>query len=144
MMRIRAYLTFNGNCREAMTFYQRCLGGTVSFQTVGESPLAAQLPAQMKNAILHATLARESLLLLASDMVGEQGLSKGNAVSLMLDCASETEIRHCYAALSDGGRATHPLEDTFWGAVFGDLIDRFGNHWLLHFDRNQAETSTNN
>jgi PhnB protein len=139
MTRINAYLTFNGNCREAMYFYKECLGGELTFQTIGESPMAGKMPPQIKGHILHSTLSKGSLVLMASDMVGEKGLLKGNAVSLMLNCGSEEETRQSYSKLSDGGEQTHPLEFTFWGALFGDLTDRFGNHWLLHYqtDHNQ-------
>ena len=49
---------------------------------------------------------------------------------------SEEEIHRYYKKLSSGGNEDHPLENTFWGAVFGDLTDKFGNHWLLHFQIN--------
>lgn len=137
MAQIRSYLSFNGNCRDAMEFYRSCLGGTLELQTIGQSPLADKLPQEMKDCILHSTLTRDGMVLLASDMVGEQGLIRGNSVSLMLDCSSEQEIRECFARLSDGGRVTHPLEISFWGALFGDLVDRYGNQWLLHFDSKQ-------
>ena len=136
-MQINSYLTFNGNCREAMTFYRNCLDGELDLQSIGESPMADKLPPQMKQRILHATLTKGDMVIMASDMVGEKGLIKGNSVSLMLNCSSEDEIKTLYAQLSRGGEATHPLEDTFWNALFGDLTDKFGNQWLLHFDRNQ-------
>ena len=136
MTQIHAYLTFNGNCREAMTFYKETLGGELSLQTGGESPLSEKIPPHMKNAVLHATLTKGAWVLMGSDMVGDQGLLRGNAVSLMLDCGSEEEIRACYARLSAEGQATSPLEHTSWGALFGDLTDKFGNQWLLHFDKN--------
>ena len=137
MTQINSYLTFNGNCREAMTFYKDCLGGELNFQKIGESPLADKMPPQMKDCILHSTLTNGALIIMASDMVGEKGLIKGTAVSLMLNCSSEEEIRDFYAKLSTGGEPTHPLEISFWGALFGDLTDKFGNQWLLHFDKNQ-------
>ena len=139
MAQVNAYLTFNGNCREAMLFYKECLGGELVLQTIGESPMADKIPLQMKQNILHSTLTRGALLIMASDMVSEQGLKRGNSVSLMLHCSSEEEIKKCYARLSRGGQATHPLENTFWGALFGDLTDRYGNHWLLNYDKNVAE-----
>jgi PhnB protein len=138
MAKIISYLTFSGNCREAMTFYKDCLGGELSMQTIGDSPLAGAMPADMKDCILHSTLIRDGLTLMGSDMVAEEGLAIGNAVSLMLNCDSEEEIVACYARLSEGGRKTHTLETSFWGALFGDLTDRFGNHWLLHFDKSKA------
>jgi len=134
-MQIHSYLTFNGNCREAMTFYQQCLGGKLSFQTVGESPLANKLPKQMKNSILHAILSNENLVLMATDMVQEAGLIQGNNIALSLNCNSELEIKTCYEKLSAGGKANHPLENSFWGALFGDLTDKFGNHWILNFNQ---------
>lgn len=132
---INSYLTFSGNCREAMTFYQECLGGELHFQTIGESPMASQMPVDMTSYILHATLTKGDVVLMASDMVPEGGLIVGNSVSLMLNCSSEKEIKNLYEKLSAGGKATHQLEETFWGALFGDLTDRFGNHWLLHFSK---------
>jgi PhnB protein len=135
MSQINAYLTFPGNCRQAMTFYKKCLGGELVVQTIGDSPMADKIPAQFKQNVLHSTLTKGDLLIMASDMVSEQGLRKGNAVSLMLHCNSEQEIKDYYARLSKGGKATHPPENTFWGAVFGDLTDKFGNHWLLNFEK---------
>ena len=133
---INSYLTFNGNCREAMTFYKECLGGELFLQTIGESPLSDKMPAKLKECILHSTLTKGALVLMGSDMVGENGLLKGNTVSLMLNCSSEEEIKTCFEKLSSGGKKDHPLEDSFWGALFGDLTDKYGNHWLLHFDKN--------
>ena len=138
MSQINPYLTFGGNCSEAMNFYKDVLGGELKLQTIGESPMAEKMPAAMKKYILHSQLTHETLTLMGSDMVSEQGLIKGNAVSLMLDCHSEGVIRDCYEKLSAGGNATHPLEDTFWGTLFGDLTDKFGNNWLLNFDKNQS------
>ena len=135
MRGISSYLTFAGNCREAMLFYKECLGGELSLQTIGESPLSGKMPPQMKDSILHSTLAKKGFVLMGSDMVSKEGLIKGNAVSLMLNCNSEKEIRACYENLSREGRTEHPLEITFWGALFGDLTDKYGNHWLLHFDK---------
>jgi PhnB protein len=118
-----------------MTFYKQCLGGELSFQTIGESPLSDKMPLQMKESILHATLINGSLVIMASDMASEKGIIKGNSVSLMLNCSSEKEIRTYYKKLSSGGNADHPLEDTFWGAIFGDLTDKYGNHWLLNYTK---------
>ncbi len=119
-----------------MHFYREALGGELFLQTIGESPMADKLPAQMKASILHASLTHNGLVLMGSDMVGEEGLVRGNAVSLCLNCSSEDEIRTSYANLAAGGNARHPLENTFWGALFGGLTDKYGNHWLLNYDKN--------
>ena len=116
-----------------MHFYKECLGGEHSFQTAGESPLSEKLPTKMKDCIVHSTLKNETFVIMASDMVNDKGLVKGNTVLLMLDCSSEEEIKNRYAKLSSGGEATHPPTVSFWGTLFGGLIDKFGNHWLLNY-----------
>jgi PhnB protein len=136
MTYINTYITFNGNCREAMNFYQECLGGDLFFQTIGESPMADKMPLKMKESILHSTLTSGDVRIQASDM-GNEGLIKGNNVSLMLNCSSEKEIITTYEKLASGGVATHPLEDTFWGSLFGGLTDKFKIRWILHFPKNQ-------
>lgn len=135
MANINSYLTFNGNCEEAMVFYQNCFGGALTFQTIGESPIAEKMPTEMKNCILHAVLISDDMVLMATDMTANKGLIKGNSVSLMLNCNSEEEVIKYYKKLSVGGEATHALEVTFWGAVFGDLIDQYGNSWLLSYNK---------
>ena len=107
-------------------------------QTMGESPLAASLPESMREAIVHSTLVKEGFVLMGSDMVADEGLKKGNSVSLMLDCDSVAEIRELYNKLSAGGLARHPVHTSFFGALFGDLTDKYGNQWLLHFKEKQS------
>lgn len=137
MAQLNTYLTFNGNCKEAMIFYQACLGGELKFQTIGESPLSDKMPKEMKNCILHATLTTESFVLMGSDMTPETGLTNGNNISIFLNGISEESIRITFDKLSEGSIEKHPLENSFWGTLFGNLTDRFGNNWLLHFSKKQ-------
>src|SRR5947209_7360551 len=99
MALINGYLTFNGNCREAMRFYRRCLGGELTFQTIAGTPLSTKLPPNMQKAILHATLTKGEMILMGSDIVGRNGYVSGNSVSLMLTCDSEQEINRYYERL---------------------------------------------
>lgn len=140
MTQINSYLTFSGNCREAMNFYKECLDGELILQTIGESPMADKMPAKMKECILHSSIERKGvLMLMGTDCVPEGGLIKGNGVSLTLNCSSEEEIKNYYEKLSAGGKTTHPLENTFWGALFGGLTDKYGNHWLLNYNKEQKQ-----
>ncbi|MBP0903738.1 VOC family protein [Mariniflexile gromovii] len=133
---INSYLTFNGNCKEAMTFYKECLGGKLVLQTVGDSPLSEKMPKQMKNSILHATLTKHSLVLMGTDMAPSKGLIKGNTISLSIQCNSLEQIETYFEKLSQGGKVEHPLEHNFWGTLVGNLTDKFGNQWLLSYNKN--------
>ena len=108
-----------------------------AMQTVGGSPIEAQCPAAMKESILHATLQKEGLVLMASEMTGPGRFSEGsNHIALSLNCSSEEEINTFYANLSSGAQIIHPLRMEFWGAIFGVFTDKFGIRWMLNYDKN--------
>lgn len=130
MTQINAYLVFNGNCREAMTFYKNCFDGQLTLQTVESSPMADQWPANVQKNILHAALEKNGLTLLASDMASPEGLVKGNNISLALACSNQKEITSFFSKLSVGGKVTHPLH-TFFDGTIGALTDKYGVNWLL-------------
>jgi PhnB protein len=136
MAQINSYLTFNGNCREAMEFYKECFGGELVLQKVGDSPVADKVPPQMAASILHASLTNGSLMLLATDMCRTE-LSKGNTVTMCINCSTEEEIRNFYEKLSIGGEIIYALDTSFWGALYGELTDRFGHNWMLNFQQQQ-------
>lgn len=112
-----------------MLFYQTCLGGELSIRTVEESPLAKQWPDAVQKNVLHASLTKNGLVLLASDM-GSEGLVSGNTISLALACGTEKEIECFFKNLSQGGKITHPLHKFFDGTI-GALTDKYGMNWLL-------------
>jgi len=133
MTQINAYLRFGGNCREAMGFYKDCLGADLTLTTIGESPMAKQMPAEMQQNIMHASLTKGGLTLLGSDMVGPEGLVKGNACTLQVECDSEEQLRTFFTKLSSGGEVLYPASASFWGGLYGQLTDRFGNAWMLNY-----------
>jgi PhnB protein len=130
-MTIYAHLTFNGNCRQAMTFYQKCLGGKLAFQTVSNTPVASVLPQKARKYILQATLRTDGLLLVGTDMVSEGGLLKGNAVCMLLHCKSEKAAKVVYGRLSRGGRKLQPVDANYFGIAMGGVTDRYGYHWIV-------------
>jgi len=133
---INPYLTFNGQCREAMNFYKDSLGGELTLQTVGESPMADQWPAAMQKNVLHSSLMRGSLVLLASDMAVEGEGVPGTAISLSLTCSTEEELQACFSKLSAGGQVQRPIHDFFAGKI-GAAKDKYGIQWLFYYTAQQ-------
>ena len=135
MARVLAYLTFDGNCREAMEFYKGALGGELDIMTVDQSPAAAQMPKEELKLVMHAALKSDRLELMASDNFGGGSkTSVGSAISLMLYCDSEEEIRSVFPRLAAGGRVNTELRKEFWGSLYGDITDKFGLRWMLNYD----------
>ena len=128
------YLNFDGNCREAMTFYGRCLAGEPNFTPFSAGP--PEVAAQAKNAadrILHAELASGPVVLMASDTLPGMAFQQGNNFSICLDCESQAEMDKVFSTLGENGEVTMPLHDAFWGGRFGMLTDQFGISWMFSF-----------
>jgi PhnB protein len=132
MARLNAYLMFNGNCREAMTFYNESISGELTLQTVGDSPAAGQMPPEMKNRIMHSELKKGNVVFMASDMMDDTKFNPGNVISLCLICESKNEIESLFSALSKGGKVSQPLKEEFFG-TFGSFTDKFGISWMLQY-----------
>lgn len=135
MTQINAYLNFNGHTREAMTFYKECLGGELVMQKIAESPMAAQMPSEMGPKILHSSLTNKSIILMASDCRSAATIT-GNNIALCINCSSEEEINSFFNNLAAGGKINEPLQQSFWGATFGSLTDKFGIHWMFNYSKN--------
>lgn len=134
-MTLNPYLSFDGNCREAMSFYQDCLGGELSLQSFGESPLADQFPEEMHKRIIHSMLRSNNLVIMATDMQGPAGHVKGNDMSMLLNFDNEEDIRHYYFRLSEGGQILDELGEKFWGDLFGTVQDKFGKVWMMNCNK---------
>ncbi len=118
-----------------MTFYQQCLGGELILQKISESPMAAQMPSEAGAHILHSSLIGEGISIFASDMMG-QNLVVGNNIGLCMNCSSDDEINTFFSKLAEGGKVKMPLHQSFWGATYGELTDKFGIHWMFNFSKN--------
>lgn len=140
MTQLNAYLRFDGNCRQAMTFYKECLGGDLNLQAVEETPMAKQMPTEAQKKIIHSILTKDGVVvLMGSDMISATGRKNGNAIALTLNCGSAEEIKTFFAKLALGGQITNALKEEFWGGMFGTLTDKFGNEWLLNFEKPRTE-----
>ncbi len=137
MAHIEAYLHFDGNCRDAMTFYRDCLGGELNLMSNGDSPMGKDMPASEKKKIMHARLKSGDNVIMGSDNMGNVAVKKGTGISLSISCSSKKELDGIYSKLSAGGKAEHAPKDEFFG-YYGDLRDKYGIHWMLVHETPQA------
>jgi PhnB protein len=129
-----AYLGFNGNCADAMRFYERALNGKLEVLMSGaDSPMAEQMPKQFLHRILHARLVLPGGgTLYAGDCPADQPYEGIKGVSIAVDYPSVGEAEAVFAALADGGQVTMPMQPAFWARRWGMLIDKFGTPWIVN------------
>ena len=134
MKRTLTYLNFDGNCREAMTFYGGCLDAQTNFTPFSAGPAEVSNMAKGElDRIPHAELSVGPVTLMASDTLPGMPFEKGNNFSICLDCESQAEMERVFDALRENGEVTMPMHDAFWGGRFGMLTDQFGISWMLSF-----------
>ena len=131
-MKLNPYLAFNGQCREAFEFYERTLGGRLSFiQTFGESPMASSVPAEAHDRVMHATLQIGDQVLQGADTPpGQFATPSGFCVATHFDEPAEGE--RVFSALAQNGTVQMPFQATFWAKGFGMLTDQFGTPWIVN------------
>lgn len=143
MAQINPYINFNGNCEEAFNFYKSVFGGEFPMiSRFKDMPPAEGQPAMNVDGekIMHVSLPiSKETVLMGSDIGGEWAKHSvvGNNIQLSVNAETEEEANRIFNGLSEGGRVTMPLDKTFWGALFGMFIDKFGIYWMVNYDYNQ-------
>ena len=129
-----AYLGFDGNCADAMRFYEKALGGKLELLMSGaDSPMAEQMPKEFRHRIMHARLALPGGgLLYAGDTPANVPYEGIKGVSITVDYATVAEAERVFDALAAGGRVTMPMKQEFWAKRFGMLVDKFGTPWIVN------------
>src|SRR5271168_4568324 len=131
-VQLNPYLSFNGECEAAFKFYEKCLGGKITFMMPYEgSPMADQAPPGWSNKILHATLGVGAQLLQGADCLPEH-YKKPQGFSVSLDIKDPAEAERAFHALAENGTVQMPVQETFWALRFGMLVDRFGIPWMIN------------
>lgn len=126
------YLSFRGQAREAMEFYQQVFGGELVAQSFREFGLMEVEPAEADQ-IMHAQLdAPNGLVLMGSDVPSSMDYTEGSRLSISLSGEDDATLRGYWAKLSEGATVEVPLEVAPWGDAFGSLEDRFGVRWMVN------------
>ena len=131
-MQLNAHLNFNGQCEEAFTFYQKCLGGHILAMIRHEgTPAAEHVPVEWRKKIMHAELKIGDQLLMGADTPPNRYESpKGFAVAIHIDQPADAD--RVFGALAENGKVQMPIQETFWATRFGMLVDRFGIPWMVN------------
>jgi PhnB protein len=136
MPTIEAYLFFNGNCAEAMRFYEKVLGGKLSLVYPKDSPIADKLPPGSENLVLHSKLEVGGAVLMASDWMDSNPYPAVGGFAVTLTSRTTGEARTTFDKLAEGGRITMPFAKMFYSDGFGMLVDRFGVNWMVMSETN--------
>ena len=128
------YITFDGNCEDALHFYENCFDGKITFlQYYDEANVKTS--AEPKSKVMHCEFVADAIHLMACDRSPGQTIHQGTNITLYLSFNSAKKQEEVFEKLSRKGMIHMPLEATFWGSRLGILTDQFGIHWMLVLNR---------
>ncbi|GGC83863.1 VOC family protein [Enterococcus wangshanyuanii] len=134
---LQVYLNFKNQTAEAIAFYETVFDvkndGIMTFADAPEDP-AHPTPEEWKHLVMNASMTIEGVPVMLSDVPDGMGLTfiEGNNVSLVVSTQDEEKIDRIFARLSEGGKITMPLGETFWAKKYGMVVDKFGINWMLN------------
>ena len=131
-MQLNTYLMFNGDCEEAIKFYEKVLGAKAdAVLKHGESPVEGMSPPDWKDKVMHARFSVGETVVMASDAPpGHYDRPQGFSVSISVDDTEKGES--IFNALAENGTTKMPFQQTFWAKGFGMCVDRFGIPWMVN------------
>lgn len=142
---VHPYLNYPGTCEAAFNYYKSIFGGEFTF--VGKFK---DMPPQEgnnlseadKEKIMHISLPlRGGTMIMGSDIGGEWAADTviGNNISLSITAASKEEADRYFNSLSEGGKISMPMDQTFWGDYFGMCKDKFDINWMVSFNEKAGQ-----
>ncbi len=135
-MKLNPYLNFDGKAEEAFNFYKSVFGGEfMGINRIGDAPGCENLSEEERNRIMHIALPiNEHITLMASDTIPSMShvLKEGNNVHISIHPETKEEADRLIKGLSEGGQVEMEMQDTFWGAYYGNFKDRFGINWMIN------------
>lgn len=137
MLRLTPFLLFEGNCAEAMAFYQACFGGELALTRLGDTPMKAAFPPEQHHKITYACLANGAVEMSATDWLHPtRKPERGNTTALFVKSSDAGELKAIFARLSDGADTQNfvALQEMPFG-LYGRLTDRYGKEWFFRGDK---------
>jgi len=132
MKKLETYLFFNGNCAEAMRFYERVFGGKLSLLPAKDAPDPSVFPPGSGDKIMHSKLElADGAVIMASDWLASGAYPGMGGFSVTLEVPTAAEAKSAFDTLAEGGKVWMPFGKTFYSDGFGMLADRFGTPWMV-------------
>ncbi|MFD2618553.1 VOC family protein [Terrilactibacillus laevilacticus] len=120
------------NCKEATRYYHSIFGGEIKNTQLSDG---IEMFKGQEGKYIHAELHINNVCVLYFADIFNSHISQGSQIQLALDLESESEIRTLYEALAKDGQIKMELQETFWGATFGVVLDKYGVTWELNYQK---------
>lgn len=138
-MNFTPYLSFNGNCQEAMEFYTKLFGAQIDvLRRFSDEESCKDMPAEAQDLVMYAKLSfGKATWLMGSDVIGES-YQRPQGVHISVGFDTEAKAREVFDRLAGDGNVVMPLAKTFFSEGFGMVRDRFGISWMVNVNQSES------
>ena len=132
-MKISPYISFNGNCQDAVNFYEKAFNAKAEINRYKETPKENGYKVQegTEDLIMHAQLEIGGAMIMLADMPPEYPVKNGSNIAVMAEFDNADAAKSAFDVLKEGGEVSMELQETFWSKCFGSLTDKFGIIWNI-------------
>ena len=132
-MKISPYVAFNGNCADAIAFYEKAFNAKAEIMRYKDAPSdGGYEPSEgTENYVMHAQFDIYGETVMMADVPPEHAVEVGDNITIMLEFDSIESAKSAFDALKEGGEISMELQETFWSKLFGSLTDKFGINWNI-------------
>ena len=132
-MKVSPYLSFNGNCEEAIKFYEKAFNTKATYCQYKDTPPTEkyQPPPGTENFVMHGSLNVGNGTIMFADSTPDRRMNFGNAITICVELANIESIKETFEALKQGGQVSMDPQETFWSKCFCSLEDKFGVNWMI-------------
>lgn len=131
-MKLIPYLHFNGNCEEAINTYAEILGGAGGVTSRFGDTNAFPVTEEFKNKVMHGNVTFDDNVIFMSDCGPGRSVIHGDGTAMSIGLGDEARAQKIFDRLAEGGTVIMPMAKQFWGAIFGQLVDKFGIRWMIN------------
>ncbi len=136
-MAVEVFINFDGNCREAVTFYAEVFGLEVpKMMTFGDAPPSPDHPVDetTRNLVMYACMPIMGSNTMFSDCFPGSPFVAGNNITVTISSSDVEELKTYFNRMKKAGKVGMELQETFWSKCYGSIVDQFGIHWQFSHD----------
>jgi PhnB protein len=120
------YLTFE-NSLEVANYYKDVFEGEIVYVMLGKD--MPKCPEEDLEKVVHLELKIQDHFIYLAD-----GPDKPSDQSILLLDYKDLEVmKVAFEKMKLGSKVIQEMHDTFWGAIYGVLKDKYGMKWEFHF-----------
>ncbi|MGM0899004.1 MAG: VOC family protein [Bacillota bacterium] len=140
-MAIHPQVIFNGNCKEALAYYEGVFGVTdVSVMHYGDTP-GSKLDEDLQELILEAAIPLYDEVLLLSDAMPGKPATFGSNFHIAIRSEDLGEMKADFEKLAESGTVIFEFEESYWSEGYGVVQDKFGVQWQFDYRKSEAGSS---